>query len=100
MAQAIPTSSRNALLSRVAAAVLGGYVLVSSATVFLSYLFPTERAEAVLAATLLSYAVYTGAVIWVFAVKTLRRAWLGLIVPAIAMGVLSLVLDTFGGFNT
>jgi hypothetical protein len=37
--------------------------------------------------------VYTCAVIWVFAVQDLRRAWLGMLLPAILCGGIGLLLS-------
>ena len=34
---------------------------------------------------LASFVVYTGAVIWVFAVRSARRAWAGLLVAALVL---------------
>ncbi len=70
------------LLSLTGAAIFGGYALASAAAIFLGAVLPMARAEAVLAGTLLSFAVYTAAIIWVFTVRRVRRAWLGLLVPA------------------
>ncbi|OYO30880.1 hypothetical protein [Janthinobacterium sp. PC23-8] len=81
------------LLSRVLAAVFGGYALTSGVAVLLSSILPLSRVEAVQTATLSAFAVYTCAVIWVFAVPGLRRAWLGMLLPAIACGGLGLLLS-------
>jgi len=70
------------IASLAGAAIVGGYALASAVAVFLGAVLPLPRAEAVLAATLLSFAIYTGAVIWVFAARDARRAWLGLLLPA------------------
>ncbi len=77
----ISTSSGHGwrLLSRSAAAVLGGYALASAAGIFLSGVLPQSRGEAALVGLQLSFAIYTCAVIWVFAVADLRRVWLGLL---------------------
>ena len=77
------TPRRKEVLSRAAAAVLGGYALTAAVTVLLTKLLPGTKAEAVLAATQLGFAVYTAAVIWVFAAADARRAWSGLLVPAV-----------------
>ena len=82
------TRYRWQVASRVLAAVLGGYVLSSLVGVFLSIALPLSRSDAVVTANVLSFAIYTGAVIWVFAVGTLRRAWLGLVVPSAVLGAL------------
>ncbi|TWT03764.1 DUF3649 domain-containing protein [Reyranella sp. CPCC 100927] len=77
---------RLGVASRAVAAVAGGYALSSIATVLLTLALPASRAEAVLTATMLSFLVYLGAVVWVFAAATAWRAWLGLIVPAAVLG--------------
>lgn len=79
--KSISTSSGQGwrLLSRSAAAVLGGYTLASAAGIFLAGVLPQSRGEAALIGVQLSFAIYTGAVIWVFAVADLRRVWLGLL---------------------
>ena len=80
------------LLSRVLAAVFGGYALTSGVAVLLSSILPLSRVEAVQTATLSAFVVYTCSVIWVFAVQDLRRAWLGMLLPAIACGGIGLLL--------
>ena len=40
----------------------------------------------------LSFLAYAGAVVWVFAVRSARRAWLGLVVAAAALGLAALPL--------
>lgn len=91
-----PTASRRAgrwrqgpLLSRIVAALFGGYALAalfSVATVAL----PGSRPDAVLTGMLLSFLVYAGAVIWVFAVRSATRAWVGLFVAAVPLLAASL----------
>ena len=67
------------LLSRTAAAVFGGYALAVAASIFLAGVLPQPRGEAALVGLQFSFAIYTCAVIWVFAVASLRRVWLGLL---------------------
>lgn len=84
------------LLSRVLAAIFGGYALTSGVAVLLSAVLPMLsmlRVEAVQTATLSAFAVYTCAVIWVFSVQDLRRAWLGMLLPAIACGGIGMLLS-------
>jgi len=82
---------RFAVASRVLAAILGGYALTAVAIALLALWLPMARAEAVLTATLLSFALYAGAVIWVFAARSAWRAWLGILLPALGLGVLLLI---------
>ncbi|CAO3432232.1 DUF3649 domain-containing protein [Azospirillum doebereinerae] len=69
------------LLSRVAAALFGGYALAALASVAVLAL-PMSKPQAVLTGMLASFAIYAGAVIWVFAVRSALRAWTGLLVVA------------------
>jgi hypothetical protein len=85
-------ATKLALLSRVSAGVLGGYALASAGAVLLGALLPGPRAEAVLAGAQASFALYTGAVVWAFAVHDLRRVWLGLLLPTLAMAAVGFYL--------
>jgi hypothetical protein len=75
---------RLALLSRVLAAAAGGYGLAAAASIFLSRVLPMPQADAVLAATLISFAVYAAAILWAFAAPSAKAAWLGVLAPAVA----------------
>lgn len=66
------------ILSRVAAAILGGFIFASAVIIALPLLLPGSRVEGVLWSTLLGFALWTGAVIWVFAARSATRAWVGL----------------------
>ncbi len=87
---------RRMVASRVLAAAVGGYALAWLATAVLSLLLPrvssASRAEAVLTATMLSFALYTVAVIWVFSARSATRAWAGLGIPAVVLGAALAVL--------
>ncbi|TBU99821.1 DUF3649 domain-containing protein [Stutzerimonas kirkiae] len=78
--------------SRVLAAVLGGYALTSVVTVLLALIWPTQQAHAVLAATLLSFAVYACVVIWVFSTRSATRAWLGMVLPTVVLALVCWML--------
>lgn len=69
------------VMSRIAAALLGGYALAALSSVA-ALALPISKPQAVLTGMLASFFVYAGAVIWVFAVRNARRAWLGLLVAA------------------
>lgn len=75
------------VLSRIVAAVLGGYAL--SALFSLATLALPQRwfspAEQVLWGMQLSFLVYAAAVVWVFAVRSATRAWLGLVAAALCL---------------
>ena len=80
------------LFSLAMAAILGGYVLATAAAIFLGAVLPFPRAESVMAGTLFSFSVYTGAVIWVFAVRDVRRAWFGLLLPAAVLALAGMLI--------
>lgn len=84
--QSGPTAMyRLAVLSRVTAAICGGYALAGLCTALLAIWLPMARADAVMTATMLSFAIYACAVIWVFAARDAWRAWVGLGLPTLAL---------------
>lgn len=93
-AAALTAAYRWAIASRVAAAIVGGYVLTSAVTVLMALLWPAPKAEAVLWATLLSFTVYTVVVIWVFTTRTATRAWVGLVAGTALISALAWLLKT------
>jgi hypothetical protein len=84
------------VLSRVLAAVFGGYLLASAAVVLLSHLLPTSVPEAVLGATLFGFAIHVAAVIGVFAAASARRAWGALLASTALMAGLAALFQLFG----
>ena len=72
------------LISRIIAALFGGYVLAALSSVAVLAL-PMSKPQAVLTGMLASFAVYAGAVIWVFAVRSALKAWAGLIIVAVPL---------------
>jgi hypothetical protein len=83
------TTERLSVASRIAAATAGGYALANVVGVFLSRVLPMARADAVLTMTIASFALYAGAIIWTFAARSARVAWLGLLVPIALCGALA-----------
>lgn len=69
------------LISRIVAALFGGYGLAALSSVAVLAL-PISKSQAVLTGMLASFAIYAGAVIWVFAVRSALKAWAGLIIVA------------------
>lgn len=69
------------LVSRIVAALVGGYALAALFSVAVLAL-PLSRPQAVLTGMLASFAIYAGAVIWVFAVRSALKAWAGLLIVA------------------
>lgn len=86
--------------SRAIAGALGGYALASLVTAVLSLALPlltgTSRASALLTATMLSFAVYALAVVWVFSARNALRAWAGLAIASAVFGAALLALQGAG----
>ncbi|SAI33317.1 iron uptake protein [Bordetella ansorpii] len=83
---------RAGVASRLCAAVAGGYLLTAGSTALLSLALPMPRASAVLTATMLSFAIYTTAVIVAFSVSNALRAWGWLAAPGIIVSAAAWVL--------
>ncbi len=85
MQAAVPRTLKiGSLVSRIVAAVLGGYALAALASVA-ALALPIDKPQAVLTGMLASFAIYAGAVIWVFAVRSALRAWAGLVIAAVPL---------------
>ena len=82
----LPLSYRLAVTSRSLAALLGGYLLASSASVCVSLLIPGAQVDAALTGMMLSFVVYLLAFIWCFACRSAWRAWLGVLLPGVILG--------------
>ena len=82
-------SYRLAVAGRVVLATFGGYGVAALSAALLALALPMPRSEAVSTGTLASFAILAGAVIWVFAARTLARAALVLgLVAAMLAGAL------------
>lgn len=66
---------RLAVVSRVGAALFGGYFFAHATTAFLTLALPFARVDRVIAASLLGFAVWTAAAVYVFAARSAWRAW-------------------------
>lgn len=86
------------MLSRIVAAVLGGYAFTYAFTAALARLLPLDPVDALIVATVLSFAVYTGAILWAFACRSARRAWAGLAlgVPLALIGFWPQLMERLG----
>lgn len=84
------------VLSRVLAAVLGGYAFSAACVALLSVVLPTvfalARSDAVILASMLGFLVYLGVLIWAFAQQRHARVWALLGGGAVLMYVLMRVL--------
>lgn len=72
------------LMSRIVAAIAGGYALAALVSVA-ALALPIGKPQAVLTGMLASFAFYAGAVVWVFAVRSAARAWAGLLIAAVPL---------------
>ncbi|MGE8547193.1 DUF3649 domain-containing protein [Alcaligenes sp. Marseille-Q7550] len=72
------------LLMRITAALAGGYGLAALSSVA-ALALPMASSEAVLLGMTGSFLIHAGAVVWVFAVRSAARAWLGLGMAALAL---------------
>lgn len=85
----IPLSYRLGVLSRLLAALLGGYAvctLLSLSIVLLDRAAPRE--EAIAAGNVPAFIAFAGCIIWAFVASTATRAWLGISLPAALLGLL------------
>ncbi|SOE52488.1 FIG024006: iron uptake protein [plant metagenome] len=90
---AVTARYRLLVLSRIVVAALGGYALASAMAVLLALAWPLPRAEAVMASTLLSFVWYAVAVIWVFSVRSVLRAWIGILGVTAVLSLLCWLLS-------
>lgn len=88
---------RAAVLGRVLLAALGGYAVAALATGLLSLVLPMPRSEAVVTATLLSFALMVAVVVAVFAVRSLGRAALVVAGLALPLGLGLWLAGAFAG---
>lgn len=73
------TKIHNPVLSRVIAAIFGGYLLANSVAILLPYLLPGSKANGVMTGILVSFLIYACAAMWVFSAKSAWQAWAGIL---------------------
>ena len=88
-ATGVPLSYRLAVASRCLAALLGGYLLASMASVSIALLAPLPRVDATLIGLLLSFVFYLLAFVGCFACRSAWRAGLGVLLPSLLMAMAS-----------
>ena len=93
----LPAPLGQPVLSRLAAAVFGGYALAAATAVCLATVLPSARADAVLAGMQLSFVVHTLAVVWAFSPVRPARVWLGLLAPTVVLALLGWLWPRLGG---
>ncbi|MEW5546216.1 DUF3649 domain-containing protein [Pseudomonas soli] len=90
-AAGLPLSYRLAVTSRSLAALLGGYLLASMASVCITLLAPMTQADATMTGMMLSFVVYLIAFIWCFACRSAWCAWLGMLLPSLVLGLINVL---------
>jgi len=75
------SSARWPVFSRIVAATFGGYALATASSLLISQLLMhvTGKYQAIHIGLILTFLVYACAAMWVFSVKTAKKAWLGLL---------------------
>lgn len=82
------------MASRTAAAVLGGYALANAASALGAAVLPLGRAEAVTWATMAAFPIYLAAIVWAFAARRGRQAWLGIGIPTVICLAAAMAIGT------
>lgn len=95
----IASRRRWSVTSRAVAGTLGAYGLTSLVTVVLSFALQgmMTAVEAVTAATLASFAVFAIVAIAVFHTRSAARAWTGLAIGAVPLGLAVLAFREIAG---
>lgn len=83
----VPIGYRLAVVSRIVAAALGGYVLAALASIFLAWTLPLARPEAVVSSMMLAFVVYLIVVLWCFACRNAWQAWAGIVLPGLLLAL-------------
>ena len=77
------------VFARALAAIAGGYALAAGvmAALALALKSSAPREEVIMLATLPSFLVWAGAIVWVFSARTAWRAWAGVTIPGAVIAV-------------
>lgn len=82
------------MLSRIAAAFVGGYGVSSLLTAVLTRTLPLPAVDAVLTATMSSFIVYAAIVMAILHCRTVARAWIRLAAAAAPLALLLMILPS------
>jgi hypothetical protein len=83
-----PSRSSLLILSRIVAAIFGGYALTYLVAAAASLWLPMPRSEAVLYASAFCFIVYVAVAMYAFAERSVLRLWLALIIASLICGAL------------
>lgn len=89
--------SKGAAWGRVITAIPVGYAAVSLVVMALARLIPGDRAQATVLAMLLSFGIYAGLVVYIFAARTALRAFLTTVLIGLTAGAAALLSIWWGG---
>ncbi|MEI6858804.1 MAG: hypothetical protein V5788_03280 [Shewanella sp.] len=67
---------QGALISRILAAIVGGYLVAANACGLIAALLPLPTLDAILVATMLSFAIYAVSVMRTFSLQSPMQVWL------------------------
>jgi hypothetical protein len=95
--KAVTAEYRWSVLSRCVAAAVGGYAIVTLLQLAMIAVLPVDYFKALLFSAQTGYLYYTGIIIWCFAVRTARRAWLGLGLVALPLALIDASYLIFRG---
>ena len=84
------------LVSRILAALFGGYALAALCSIA-ALALPIDGRQAVFTGMLAGFLLHAGAVVWVFAVRSAWRAWLGLVIAALPLWLIAQTVGDGGG---
>lgn len=96
MSKQTHTTSPWATASRIVAASLGGYALAYAATAFLAVYLPLARGDRAVFSSLACFAVWVAAALYVFAARSVGRAWLSLVGLGGLMALAAFLPSEFG----
>ena len=85
------------VVSRAAAAIVGGYAATTAVSILLARLLPMPKANATVTAVLATSSLYVCAIVWAFAARSPLRAWGVLSAVGIVAGTTSWALIALGG---
>ncbi len=85
MKTVVDAAYRWSVLSRCIAASVGGYAVVTLLHLAITVVLPWDNYKALLFASQNGYLYWTGIIIWCFATRTAKRAWMGLAVVALPL---------------
>jgi hypothetical protein len=81
----VDSAYRWSVFSRCVAASAGGYAVISLLHLAMVTVLPWDSYKAMLFSSQTGYLYWTGIIIWCFATRTAKRAWLGLAVVALPL---------------